>query len=141
LTPGILEDFGLEVALQELVKHIPPGKLKVYLHLTGMDQPRPLLVELAVYRIVQELLSNVIKHAHAHTVHIQVEHEEDQIILSVQDDGRGMPDSPEMVSEPGMGIISIRNRAELLGGRFSLDSRPEWGTTVRVALPIPAKSE
>lgn len=141
LTPGILEDFGLKVALQELVKHIPPGRLKVYLHLTGLSQPRPLLIELAVYRIVQELLSNVIKHAHAHKVHIQVEHEDNQVILSVQDDGQGMPESPILVSDPGMGIISIRNRAELLGGRFSLDSHPERGTTVRVALPIPAKSE
>ncbi|MBC6607430.1 PAS domain S-box protein [Hymenobacter sp. BT188] len=141
LTPGILEDFGLEVALQELVKHIPQSKLKVYLHLTGLDQPRPLLLELAVYRIVQELLSNVIKHADAHEVHIQVEHEDDQIVLSVQDDGQGILEHPLVISDPGMGIISIRNRAELLGGRFSLDSHPERGTTVRVALPIPAKSE
>ncbi|QIL77509.1 PAS domain-containing protein [Hymenobacter sp. HDW8] len=141
LTPGILEDFGLEVALQELVKHIPPGKLKVHLHLTGLDQPRPLLLELAVYRIVQELLTNVIKHAHARIVHIQVEQEDDQVVLSVQDDGQGMPSSPEIISDPGMGIISIRNRAELLGGRFSLDSHPDRGTTVRVALPMPAKSE
>ncbi|SMB91900.1 PAS/PAC sensor signal transduction histidine kinase [Hymenobacter roseosalivarius DSM 11622] len=141
LTPGILEDFGLQVALQELVKHIPQGTLKVYLHLTGLHQLRPLLLELAVYRIIQELLSNVIKHAHAHEVHIQVEHEDDQVVLSVQDDGRGMPATPLPAADPGMGIVSIRNRAELLGGRFSLDSHPELGTTVRVALPIPAKSQ
>jgi signal transduction histidine kinase len=141
LTPGILEDFGLQVALQELVKHIPPGKLKVYLHLTGLHQPRPLLLELAVYRIIQELLSNVIKHAHAQEVHIQVEHEENQVVLSVQDDGQGMSDPLVPTSDPGMGIISIRNRAELLGGRFSLESHPERGTTVRVALPIPESSQ
>jgi signal transduction histidine kinase len=136
LTPGILEDFGLQVALQELSKHIPPEKLRVHLHLTGLHEPRPLLLDLAVYRIVQELLSNVIKHAQAREVHVQVEHDDDQIVLSVQDDGVGLPASSAPATMPGMGLASIRNRADLLGGRFALESRPGQGTVVRVALPI-----
>ncbi|MGY2133123.1 PAS domain-containing sensor histidine kinase [Hymenobacter sp. HD11105] len=136
LTPGILEDFGLQVALQELSKHIPPEKLRVHLHLTGLHELRPLLLDLAVYRIVQELLSNVIKHAQAREVHVQVEHDDDQIVLSVQDDGVGLPASSAPATMPGMGLASIRNRADLLGGRFALESRPGQGTVVRVALPI-----
>jgi len=135
LTPGILEDFGLQVALGELGKHIPPEKLQVHLHLTGLHQSRPLLLDLAVYRIVQELLSNVIKHAQAQQVHVQVEHDDGQVVLSVQDDGRGLPTSLE-VAAPGMGLAGIRNRTELLGGRFAIDSRLGRGTTVRVALPV-----
>jgi signal transduction histidine kinase len=136
LTPGILEDFGLQVALQELCKHIPPEKLQVHLHLTGLHEPRPLLLDLAVYRIVQELLSNVIKHAQAQEVHVQVEHDDDQVVLSVQDNGIGLPASSAPAAMPGMGLASIRNRADLLGGRFALESRPGQGTVVRVALPI-----
>jgi PAS domain S-box-containing protein len=136
LTPGILEDFGLQVALQELCKHIPPEKLQVHLHLTGLHEPRPLLLDLAVYRIVQELLSNVIKHAQAQEVHVQVEQDDDQVVLSVQDNGVGLPTSVAHSPMPGMGLSSIRNRADLLGGRFALESRPGQGTVVRVALPI-----
>jgi signal transduction histidine kinase len=89
-----------------------------------------------VYRIVQELLSNVIKHAQAQEVHVQVEHDDDQVVLSVQDNGIGLPASSAPAAMPGMGLASIRNRADLLGGRFALESRPGQGTVVRVALPI-----
>ena len=136
LTPGILEDFGLQVALQELCKHIPPEKLRVHLHLTRLHEPRPLLLDLAVYRIVQELLSNVIKHAQAQEVHVQVEHDDTQVVLSVQDNGIGVPVLSASATMPGMGLASIRNRADLLGGRFALESSPGQGTVVRVALPI-----
>ena len=136
LTPGILEDFGLSVALEELVKRIPREQLLVDLNLNGLDQPLPKLLQVAIYRIVQELLNNVMKHAQAQEVFVQVSREE-QLHLSVEDDGAGF-DLTEEPSHHGIGLAGIRTRVNLLGGSLSIQSRAGKGTGVFLALPIPA---
>jgi signal transduction histidine kinase len=117
LTPSILEDFGLAVALQELVSRIP-SSLAVDLNLHGLEHALPPLLATAVYRIVQELLNNVMKHAQAREVFVQVTHEDDQVYLSVEDDGVGF-DAEGAVPRAGSGLAGIRTRVELLGGTFS----------------------
>lgn len=137
LTPTILEDFGLAVALQELVSRIPDS-LAVDLNLRGLDQPLPPLLATAVYRIVQELLNNVMKHAHAQEVFVQVSQEEGQLYLSVEDDGVGLP--PEAAPGPplGIGLAGIRTRAGLLGGTLTVQSRPGRGTGFFLQIPVVA---
>jgi signal transduction histidine kinase len=135
LTPTILEDFGLVVALQELVSRIP-ASLAVDLNLRNLGQPLPPLLATAVYRIVQELLNNVMKHAQAQEVFVQVSQEDGQLYLSVEDDGVGLP--PKVAQGPplGIGLAGIRTRAGLLGGTVTVQSRPGRGTGFFLQLPV-----
>lgn len=133
LTPTILEDFGLEVALQELVSRIP-ARLPVDLNLNGLAEPLPALLSMAVYRIVQELLNNVMKHAQAHEVFVQVSREGDQLYLSVEDDGQGF--EVAAASRSGIGLAGIRTRVGMLGGTLDIQSRAGRGTGVFLQLPI-----
>jgi PAS domain S-box-containing protein len=138
LTPSILEDFGLTVALRELVSRIPTT-LHVDLNLRGMAQPLPALLATAVYRIVQELLNNVMKHAQAQEVFVSVSREDDQLHLSVEDDGIGIdPERPAQAGKGGIGLAGIRTRVGLLGGTFDLNSRLGRGTGVFLQVPVPA---
>ncbi|MEJ7666043.1 MAG: ATP-binding protein [Hymenobacter sp.] len=136
LTPSILEDFGLTVALQELVSRIP-ASLAVDLNLRGLDQPLPALLATAVYRIVQELLNNVMKHAQAQEVFVQVSHEDNQLYISVEDDGVGF-DAAGPASRAGIGLAGIRTRVGLLGGTFRVQSRPGQGTSSALQVSVPA---
>jgi len=133
LTPSILEDFGLPIALQELVSRIP-ASLPVDLNLHGLAEPLPALLATAVYRIVQELLNNAMKHAQAQEVFVQVSREDDQLHISVEDDGVGFDaDNP---GRTGIGLAGIRTRVGLLGGTFTINSRPGRGTGFFLQLPI-----
>ncbi len=136
LTPDILEDFGLVVALEELVKRIPRTQLLIDLNFSGLDDPLPKLLQIAIYRIVQELLNNVMKHAQAQEVFVQVSRE-NQLYISVEDDGVGFdPTSP--TSRNGIGLAGIRTRVNLLSGILAIQSRVGQGTGIFLTLPIPA---
>ena len=137
LTPSILEDFGLAIALQELVSRIP-ASLALDLNLRGLDQPLPALLATAVYRIVQELLNNVMKHAQAQEVFVEVSREDHQVYISVEDDGVGF-DAGGPAARTGIGLAGIRTRLGLLGGTFSSQSRPGQGTTFLLQIPVPAE--
>ena len=135
LTPSILEDFGLAAALRELVSRIP-GSLRVDLNLRGLDQPLPALLATAVYRIVQELLNNVMKHAQAQEVFVEVSQEDHQVYVSVEDDGVGF-DASGPAPRGGIGLAGIRTRVGLLGGTVSSRSRPGQGTGFSLQVPVP----
>jgi len=137
LTPGILEDFGLRIALEELMKRISPRDLPVRLHLQGLELPLPAPVNIAVYRIIQELLNNVLKHAQATEVEVYVVREPRLLEVTVEDNGVGF--SPQALEEQplaGIGLASIRNRVALLSGTLSLTSAPGRGTIVSLELPL-----
>jgi signal transduction histidine kinase len=85
-----------------------------------------------IYRIVQEALHNIVKHADAHDVKITVRQERDRLLLSIQDDGRGFP--AQQVK--GMGLLGIEERVSYLGGRFAVDSEPGRGALLSVMLPL-----
>jgi len=135
LTPGILEDFGLRIALEELVKRIAPAGLPVHLHLSNLEQRLRPQVEISVYRIVQELLNNAMKHAKATEVVVHVAHEKDRVEVSVEDNGAGF-EPAVLDNQPlmGMGLSGVRNRVALLGGQLSIQSRPGLGTIVSFEL-------
>ena len=137
LTPGILEDFGLRTALEELVKRIAPAGLPVALHLLNLDERLPLPVELSIYRVVQELLNNVMKHAQATDVTVHVAHENGRLEVSVEDNGRGF-DPAALAAAPlaGIGLAGVRNRVALLGGTLTLNAQPGRGTIVGIELAV-----
>ncbi|AMJ67154.1 PAS domain-containing sensor histidine kinase [Hymenobacter sp. PAMC 26628] len=135
LTPSILEDFGLPAALRELARRIPANQLAVDLNLSNLDAPLPAPLATAVYRTVQELLNNVMKHARAREVFVQVAREGPEVHLSVEDNGVGF-DADAPGPPPGLGLAGIRTRVGLLGGTLTVRSRPGQGTGVFLVLPV-----
>ncbi|WP_303310179.1 PAS domain S-box protein [Hymenobacter sp. BT730] len=134
LTPGVLENFGLKVALQELVKLIPRS-LPVDLNLSGLEEPLPRQLQTAIYRMVQELLNNVMKHAQAREAFVSVAREDNYVYVSVEDDGVGFDTSTPRASH-GIGLAGIRTRVALLGGSLNIHSRVGQGTTISLTLPV-----
>jgi PAS domain S-box-containing protein len=137
LTPGILEDFGLRTALESLVKRLGVINLSVGLHLTNVDARLPAAVEITVYRTVQELLNNVMKHAEATEVEVHVACEDNRLYVSVEDNGRGFVPSV-LATEPlvGIGLAGVRNRVALLGGQLSINSQLGRGTIISFELDM-----
>ncbi|SHJ27273.1 PAS fold [Hymenobacter daecheongensis DSM 21074] len=133
LTPGILEDFGLKIALEELCKRIPKQNLRFHLNLVGLEKPRPRPIEIAIYRVVQELLNNIIRHARASEVFIHVIHEDQHLHISVEDNGVGISPDPATPLQ-GIGLAGIRNRIDLLGGELTIESRLGRGTIITIEL-------
>jgi signal transduction histidine kinase len=107
----------------------------VDLHLQGLEVPLPVPLATATYRIVQELLNNVMKHAQAQEVFVSVTLEADQLHLSVEDDGRGF-DPSLATGGKGIGLAGIRTRVGLLGGTLEAKSRPGRGTGFFLQLPV-----
>jgi PAS domain S-box-containing protein len=136
LTPNVLQDFGLKAALEELSKRIPRRNLVVHLHIDQLDAPLPRVLEIAVYRIAQELLNNVIKHAQAREAFVYVEREGGNLRVSVEDDGIGFDTESVTKRRSGIGLAGIRNRVELLAGKLIIRSQPGRGTTISIDLPI-----
>ncbi|MFD2720707.1 PAS domain S-box protein [Hymenobacter monticola] len=137
LTPGVLEDFGLRIALETLVQRTTPTGLHLHLHLSGLEQRLPAPAEIAVYRVVQELLNNVMKHARATEVEVHAAREENHLFVSVEDNGQGF-DTAALTAQPlaGIGLSGVRNRVALLGGELTIDSRPGRGTIVSFELSV-----
>ena len=137
LTPGILEDFGLRTALETLVKRMAPAQLPVRLHLRHLEERLAPTVEIAVYRTVQELLNNVMKHAQATEAVVHVAREHGRLDVSVEDNGRGF-DPAALHAQPlaGIGLSGVRNRVALLGGELSIKSWPGRGSIVSFELTL-----
>jgi signal transduction histidine kinase len=137
--PSSLDDLGLMAAMEALVaRHAHDGgpalQLEVDLDHEAGRTPQRLHpdVETAIYRIAQEALRNAVKHADAQTVVIAVAEIEDEVGVRVRDDGRGY-DANALTS--GFGLVSIRERVELLDGRLRVISAPGEGTTLEARVP------
>jgi signal transduction histidine kinase len=126
-------DHGLR-RLPELVTRTREAGLPVELTVTGREHDLPVEVDRAAYRIVQEALNNVTRHAGPATASVTIEHGPDAVTVRVDDDGRATPGTPLV---PGVGLIGMRERVTALGGRLSADPRAEGGFTVRAVIPLP----
>jgi signal transduction histidine kinase len=103
----------------------------------------PAAVEAGLYRIAQEALNNVLKHAQASTVHLTLARADDTLLLVVEDDGRGIdPTAPRPDRRNGgFGLIGMQERARLLGGELQIVSEPGAGTRVEVEVVVPSRRE
>jgi len=133
LRPEALEDLGLQSALAALATAIgEQARLRIERRL----EPRlPLSQEqeLVVYRIAQEALTNVARHAEAAHVHLNLERASENVVLTVRDDGRGLPPDAFRSSE---GIRGMRERAMLIGAQLTIAEPPSGGTEVRLSIPL-----
>ena len=119
-------------SLDALLEQIDRAGLAVELHVDGEPFPLPRAIDLSAYRIVQEGLTNAVKHAHASRVDVRVSYAPDAVQLEVRDDGAGVADG----SDPGFGLVGIRERVTIYGGEMSAGRSPEGGFVLTTRLPI-----
>jgi signal transduction histidine kinase len=133
LRPKALDDFGLAAALERLVDtYSRRTALTVDSHLGGLESRLPEPVESALYRIAQEALTNIAKHAGASAVSVVTRRDGARLTMIVEDNGTGFEAS---TPGEGLGLVSMRERAELLGGSLKVESSAEHGTTLVVEVP------
>jgi two-component system sensor histidine kinase DegS len=139
LRPTALEDLGLIPALQYLVNNLSQkGGVSATLEVEGSPDGLPPDLEVTLYRILQECLMNVHKHAHAKTVTVRAEFLPQLAVLTVTDDGDGFSVPVEMADlarEGHYGLLGLRERAQLFGGQIIITSQPGEGTQVQAILP------
>ena len=136
LRPLMLDDLGLGDAIESLAHDFARRMgVQVHLNVEHFDPPAGEQVSIALYRMVQEALTNVARHAHAGHVHIDLRRQDDELVLSVRDDGIGMPGLPPQ-RDSQYGLLGMQERADMLGGRLELDNPPEGGAQVRVRVPL-----
>ncbi|MBM3678209.1 MAG: GAF domain-containing sensor histidine kinase [Actinobacteria bacterium] len=135
LRPSALDDFGLVPALRRLGQTVREASgLDVQVEARLGDARLPPEIETAVYRIVQEALTNAVKHADARHLSVVLTRKASSVAILVEDDGRGFEPSH---AGGGLGLVGMRERVDLLGGSFSLESSPDAGTTIQLQLPVP----
>lgn len=132
LRPPVLDDLGLAASLESLARSVADVEIEVDVDAPGLPEH----VETALYRITQEALQNIAKHAQASHARVELLARDGQVMLHVRDDGCGFEVSEQ--SRPGRmtyGLAGMSERADLIGGRLVVSSRPGRGTTITVRLP------
>jgi two-component system sensor histidine kinase UhpB len=133
LRPTALDDLGLAAAIEGQVERLGRGEMKTSLATEGDFSDLGDDAQLVVYRVAQEALNNAARHSGAGRVEVRLRRAGDGgVALEVADDGRGFAFDE---SERGLGIGGMRERALLIGGELTIESRPGAGTTVRLGVP------
>jgi signal transduction histidine kinase len=138
LRPPMLDDYGLLPALQWYANEFSSRTgVAVTVDGDGQSGRLPQASEIALFRIVQEALNNVAKHAHAGRVHIALEREGARFTMSVSDDGVGLeaPAASAAKHRHGLGMVTMRERTQAVGGEFEIGAAPDRGTRVVVRVP------
>jgi two-component system, NarL family, sensor histidine kinase UhpB len=138
LRPPALDELGLVPAIESHVSTVGENVgLAVRVEATPHDHILSPQAELALYRIVQEALSNVIRHSRATRAVVRISADETAVLVEVEDDGRGFrPDDVMSRDGSGLGLFGMQERAEYLGGSVTISSQPGSGTRVRAVIPI-----
>jgi len=138
LRPPMLDDYGLLPALQWYANEFS-RRTGIHVEVDGDERMVRLTQEgeIALFRIMQEALNNIAKHAHATRVHIALEHSDTQFIMSVSDDGVGIDaaQAPASRRRPGLGMVTMRERTQAVGGQFEVGAASGGGTRVMVRIP------
>ncbi|HEY8107469.1 MAG TPA: GAF domain-containing protein [Gaiellaceae bacterium] len=135
LRPAVLDDFGLGPALERLTDSFAEQRdIRVDFHSALGETRLPNEVETTLYRVVQESLTNIVKHANARNVSVSVARREFTVAAVIEDDGAGF--DQRAVSEGGVGLLGMRERLALVDGRLEIESRPGAGTTIVAEVPL-----
>ena len=144
LRPSALDDLGLVPALQSFVaERLEEAGVTLHWDATGLRRRLPPEMETALFRIVQEAVNNVIRHAEAETVMIQLREEDARVIAEVEDDGIGFDIARvtrQRAGEAGLGLLGMRERASLFGGTMEAESAPGEGTRLHIEIPFHEES-
>ena len=140
LRPMMLDDLGLVPTVKQYVQDFEEkSKLSANMTVVGHETRLASYSEVTLFRMIQELLTNVQKHAHATHVQVLLDFQDAVVVVNVEDDGSGF-DMNELKSPTpqrrGLGLATMQERAEMLGGQVQIDSRIGRGTRVRVEIPV-----
>lgn len=137
LRPTPLESLSLYQALtQEAARINEQDGLRVDLSLFGEERRLPPNIELNLFRIAQEALTNVQRHAHARTATVLLGFDNASVSLVVSDDGIGLPDASDAERRAGLGLVGMRERAHLLGSELTIEGQAGLGTRIAVKVPL-----
>jgi signal transduction histidine kinase len=142
LRPPVLDDLGLAASLESLVRSVPSEEVDIDVDAEACELPEHL--ETAIYRIAQEALQNVVKHAGAERAEVRLRETEGGVVLEDSDDGQGFDVSalPTGGGRPvGYGLTGMRERAELVGAHLQVDTAKGAGTQLRLTVPRNGKGE
>src|SRR5690606_11485262 len=131
LMPSILEDFGLKASIKDICSQLK-GKTRFNCTFSGLDTPLDKYIQLATYRIVQELALNIMKHAEATIAHVDVSVVEDRMYIMAKDNGKGFSNKP---GQKGIGLKTIESKVKLLNGKLKITSAPSQ-TVIQIQFPI-----
>lgn len=134
MMPTTLHQFGLKSAIDDICKQLTNGT-KFHCQIIGLHGRLGKYMELAVYRTVQELMTNAAKHANATACHVWINVGKEKISIKVSDNGQGIAAS--QTRKPGIGLAAIRSKIKLLNGDIEINSTPKQGTRIEIIIPQP----
>ena len=138
LRPGILDELGVAAAIEWMAKDFQKRTgVGCNVRIKGVDKMSDIALTTAIFRIVQESLTNIMRHAGASQANVNLERKDGTLILEVTDNGSGIKEGRIMDSK-SLGLIGIRERVLLRGGEAAISGKPGEGTRVRVTLPVEA---
>ena len=134
LRPSLLDDMGLEHAVLSLLDQFEERTNITVISEIDLDDYEPREdIEITLYRLIQEALTNIERHANAQRVQLRIGVEQDMVVFSISDNGIGFDLHQQPSGGSGIGLINMRERVELLGGEFHISSKPDKGTAIRTA--------
>ncbi len=131
MMPETLLRYGVGTALDDLCESLQTKQVSIDFQAYQLDNDLPKTVQISLYRIVQELIANAVRHGYATNILVQVSQNEGRIFITVEDDGMGF-DPNNLKKNKGIGFSNIQNRINFLNGSIDIDSTPKEGTTVNI---------
>jgi signal transduction histidine kinase len=142
LRPPELEEVGLVTAVQAHLRGLREGGgFEVEADLQPVDHLLQLDEKLALYRVIQEALSNAIRHSGAHSAQLSLGVRDGMVYVVVEDDGQGFSGRKVRERGRGLGLLSMQERTAMIGGRITVDSAPGEGTRVSIHVPVAKTAE
>ena len=137
LRPSLLDDLGLVPAISWYVEnYLDAAGVKAELQTSGLDKGLSSIIQIVLFRVVQEAITNIVKHAQANTAHIYLKFTPSAIAGSIEDDGRGFnADALHTENRQGIGLLGMEERIELLKGKLTIESKPGKGTRIHFEIP------
>ncbi|EJL75812.1 tetratricopeptide repeat-containing sensor histidine kinase [Chryseobacterium populi] len=135
MMPQTLLQYGLETAIKELCESIIHNNLIISFEAINIGETIPLNKQLIIYRILQEILTNILKHSYASEVVLQCSQNQNRFYITAEDNGKGF-DLSKVSNKIGLGINNIKNRVEHLGGKIEILSAPDEGTSINIELDV-----
>lgn len=134
MMPRALSEKGLVIAVEELLKNaFEFSDTKYSLEYSGLTERLPEQIEISIYRVTQELINNIIKHAKASTVSVQLISKQKRLMVFIEDDGKGFNSSE---TYQGHGLLNIKSRVDMVKGSVNFEPAPDTGTFVSITVPL-----